>query len=304
MNAFARTLALGVAGRAQTAAVVASLAGASLGMAEKAEAVLMLPGQSAQSYLDLGATLENRVGFLKQIGTQGQVGYASVTFINSEYAITSAHLVAGVLQVGGSFQVGTGSNYLSSPGSLVSVTDVLIHPSYQGTNGASDTNNPDIAILRLATPLSGITQAQFGTANPGDVVTSGGYGFAFYAGQSSVPRDGFRRGWNASVKSGAPGYGVDQWYTATLFGTPEIPVNGKVLSGDSGGGVYNSLGQLVGINFGQTGNNLTVGTSSYLDLAQPDVLNWVQSNTVVPAPGSLALVGAGLMAGLGRRRRS
>ena len=70
------------------------------------------------------------------------------------------------------------------------------------------------------------------------------------------------------------------------------------------GGVYNSLGQLVGINFGQSGGNAWAGTTSYLDLAQPDVLNWVQSNTVVPAPGPLALVGAGLIAGLGRRRRS
>jgi uncharacterized protein (TIGR03382 family) len=300
MNAFARTLALGVAGKAQTAAVVATLA--SLGMSEEAEAVLKLPGQSAQAYLDLGATLENRVGFLKQIGTQGQVGYASVTFINSEYAITSAHLVAGVLQVGGSFQVGTGSNYLSSPGSLVSVTDVLIHPSYQGTNGASDTNNPDIAILRLATPLSGITQAQFGTANPGDVVTSGGYGFAFFAGQPTVPRDGFRRGWNAPVVSGVAGFGIDQWYNYSLFGGSSAPlVNGKVLSGDSGGGVYNSLGQLVGINFGQSGNNLSVGYSSYLDLAQPDVLNWVQSNTI-PTPAALTLLGLGALVGSRRRR--
>jgi hypothetical protein len=291
-----------VAGKAQAAAVVATLA--SLGVSENADAVLMLQGQSAQSYLDLGGTLENRVGFLKQIGTQGQVGYASVTFINSEYAITSAHLVAGVLQVGGSFQVGTGSNYLSSPGSLVSVTDVLIHPSYQGTNGASDTNNPDIAILRLATPISGITQAQFGTANPGDVVTSGGYGFAFFAGQPTVPRDGFRRGWNAPVLSGAPGFGSDLWYNSSQFGGfggGSVPVNGKVLSGDSGGGVYNSLGQLVGINFGQTGNNLTGGTSSYLDLAHPDVLNWVQSNTI-PTPAALSLLGLGALFG-GRRRR-
>ena len=103
MNAFARTLALGVAGKAQTVATVASLAGASLGMSEKAEAVLMLPGQSAQSYLDLGATLNNRVGWLQQNTIDGQVGYASATFINPYFAITAAHLVGTIYQNGGTF---------------------------------------------------------------------------------------------------------------------------------------------------------------------------------------------------------
>lgn len=293
--------------KAQTAATVASLAGASFGMAEKADAALMLPGQSAQSYLDLGATMQNKVGFLKQIGTQGQLGYASVTFINEQYAITSAHLIAGVLQVGGSFQVGTGSNYLTDPGNVVNVSSVLVHPAYQGNMGSADTNNPDIAILRFASPLAGITQATFGAAAPFDIVTSGGYGFAFYAGEPSVPRDGFRRGWNAPVKTGAPLYGSDTWYNYTQFGGASgssVPVNGKVLSGDSGGGVYNSLGELVGINFGQSGNSAILGTSSYLDLSQPDVLNWVQSNTTIPAPGALPLIGAAAMFGFGRRRRS
>jgi uncharacterized protein (TIGR03382 family) len=296
MNAFARTLALGVAGKAQAAAVVATLA--SLGMSEKAEAVLMLPGQSAQSYLNLGATLNNRVGWLQQNTIDGQVGYASATFINPYFAITAAHLVGTIYQNGGTFQVGTGGNFISDLGQVVNVAEVITYPGYAG--GVS-TNSPDIAILRLATPISGITQAQFGTANPGDVVTSGGYGFAFCAGQPTVPRDGFRRGWNAPVRFN-PLYGNDVYYNATNFLEGQgVNTIGKVLSGDSGGGVYNSLGQLVGINFGQSGNNLSVGYSSYLDLAQPDVLNWVQSNTI-PTPAALTLLGLGALVGSRRRR--
>lgn len=291
---------------AQTAATVAGLAGASLGMERPAEGVLMLPGQSAQSYLDLGATAQGRVGYLKQINSAGEVGgYASVTFINSHYAITSAHLVTGVLQNGGSFQVGTGLNYFTDPGTVVNVADVLVHPSYQGMPGATDTTNPDIAILRFATPIAGITQVSYGTANPFDVVTSFGYGFAFYAGQPTVPRDGFIRGWNARVRSSAPLFGDDQWYNSTLFGDANVPVNGKVIGGDSGGGVYNSQGQLVGINFGQTGNNASVGTTSYNDLGPGNPqLDWVQSNTVIPTPGAGALLGLGALAALGRRRRN
>jgi uncharacterized protein (TIGR03382 family) len=285
--------------KAQTAATVASLAGASLGMSEKAEAVLMLPGQSAQSYLDLGATLNNRVGFVEIVTPSSGNGYASVAMINDQFAITCGHVVWNNLQNGGTFRVGTGSNYFSDRGQVVDVAEVITYPGYPG---GVTTNSPDIAILRLATPISGITQAQFGTANPGDVVTSGGYGFAFFAGQPTVPRDGFRRGWNAPVVSGVAGFGIDQWYNYSLFGGSSAPlVNGKVLSGDSGGGVYNSLGQLVGINFGQSGNNLSVGYSSYLDLAQPDVLNWVQSNTI-PTPAALTLLGLGALVGSRRRR--
>jgi len=287
--------------KAQTFATVASLAGASLGMSEKAEAVLMLPGQSAQSYLDLGATLNNRVGFVEIVTPTGALGAASVALINENFAITCGHVVWNNLQNGGTFRVGTGANFLNDRGQVVDVAELITYPGYPG---GVTTNSPDIVILRLASPLAGITQAQFGTANPGDLVTAGGYGFTNYAGQPTVPRDGFRRGWNAPVSPGAPTFGADTWYNFSQFGGTvggSVPVNGKVLNGDSGGGVYNSLGQLVGINFGQSGNNLSVGFSSYLDLAQPDVLNWVQSNTI-PTPGALTLLGLGALVGSRRRR--
>ena len=259
-------------------AVIAAVA-VCAGAVVVADACLMLPGVPAQAYLDLGATGQGRVGYLKQINSAGQIGWASVTFINERYAITSAHLVTLLLQNGGSLQVGTGANYLTDPGTLVGVAEVLVYPTYQGGN---DVTNPDIAILRLATPLKGITQVEYGNASPFEVVTSYGYGFAFYAGQPTVPRDGFRRGWNARVRSSAPLFGNDQWYNSTLFGDANVPVNGKGLGGDSGGGVFNAQGQLVGINFGQSGNNASVGTTSYNDLAQPEVLAWVQANTTIP----------------------
>ena len=286
---------------AQTAATATALAGASFGSAPRADAALMLPGQSAQSYLDLGARFQNRVGFIKQIDSQGQVGYGSFALANRYYGITAGHIVYNLLQNGGSFQVGTGNNYLTEVGQVVNVADILVYPTYRGPG---DTNNPDIAIVRFAIPLNGVSQVSYGTASPGDIVTSAGYGFAFYAGQPSVPRDGFRRGWNAPVLA-APVYGADRWYNATFFGAAgdAARVNGKGLGGDSGGGVYNSRDELVGINFGQTGNASLFGTTSYLDLSNPEILDWVRSNTEIPAPGPLALLGAGLVAGLRVRRR-
>jgi hypothetical protein len=306
MNAFARTLALGVAGKAQLAAVVASLTGASFGAAERAEACLMRPGESAQSYLDLGATAQGRVGWLSGISSStGQQlgGYGTVTFINPYQAITAAHVVSGLFQNDNYARIGMGGNYFSDPGQQVDAYQATFYPTYQ--QGSVNTNNPDIAILTFATPLAGVSQVSYGTANPFDVVTSFGYGFAFFAGDPIVQPDGFRRGWNAPVKTGAPLFGDDQWYNWTQFGGGSgsaVPVNGKGLSGDSGGGVYNSQGQLVGINFGQTGNGASLGTTSYLDLSRPEVLSWLQANTVIPTPGTVGLLGLAALGMRGRRR--
>jgi hypothetical protein len=222
---------------AQTAATVAGLAGASLGMARPAEGCLMRPGESAQSYLDLGATAEGKVGWLKQTNSLGQVGYASATIINPYFAVTAGHAAGTILQSGGSLQFGTGGNYFNNQGQTISIAEAISYPSYQG---GVDTNNPDIVILKLATPLAGVSQVSYGTANPFDVVTSFGYGFAFFAGEPSVPRDGFRRGWNAPVKTGAPLFGSDQWYNYTQFGgggaQPSLSM-GKGSAVIQGGGV-------------------------------------------------------------------
>jgi len=286
--------------KAQTFATVASLAGASLGMSEKAEACLQLHPNPAGSYRALGETGQGKQGYLSGFGSNGQQlgGYASVTFINPYYAITAAHAVTNLFQNGTYARIGMGGNYFNEPGQTVDAYEAIFYPTYQ--QGSVNTNNPDIAILRLATPLQGVSQVSYGTANPFDVVTSFGYGFAFFAGDPIVQPDGFRRGWNARVNPGAPLFGSDTWYNFTQFGGTSVPVNGKALSGDSGGGVYNSQGQLVGINFGQTGNGASLGTTSYLDLSRPEIRSWLEANTVIPTPGTLGLLA---LAGLGVRGR-
>jgi hypothetical protein len=260
-------------------AVIAAVA-VCAGAVVVADACLMRPGVPAQAYLDLGATGQGRVGFLKGISSSGQVDYGSAAIINPYFVVTAGHVVGNFLQAGGTIQFGTGGNHFSDQGQVANVAEAIFHPAFQ--QGAVNTNNPDIVILRLATPLKGITQVEYGNASPFDVVTSYGYGFAFYAGAPIVPPDGFRRGWNARVGIGAPFFGSDQWYNYTQFVPGDVAVNGKGLSGDSGGGVFNAQGQLVGINFAQSGNGASVGSTSYLDLAQPEVLAWVQANTTIP----------------------
>jgi hypothetical protein len=289
--------------KAQTFATVASLAGASLGMSETAEACLQLHPNPADSYRALGGTGQSKQGYSSAIGSNGQQlgGFGSVTFINPYYAITAAHAVGNLYDNGGFLRIGTGGNFNSDPGQVVDAYEAIFYPTYQG---GVDTNNPDIVILKLATPLAGVSQESYGTANPFDVVTSFGYGFAFFAGDPIVQPDGFRRGWNARVNPGAPLFGSDTWYNFTQFGGTSVPVNGKALSGDSGGGVYNSQGQLVGINFGQTGNGASLGTTSYLDLSRPEIRSWLEANTVIPTPGTLGLLALAGLGVRGRRRES
>ena len=114
----------------------------------------------------------------------------------------------------------------------------------------------------------------------------------------------FRSGWDGRVQSFAPIASSDTYYNSTFFGDFDgVPLVGKVMNGDSGGGVFNQSAELVGLNTAQSGNSAIAGTSIYLDLSQPDVYNWIQSNTVVPEPSTMAMLGLGTAGLLLRRRR-
>jgi hypothetical protein len=246
---------------------------------QSAFAVLMPSGSNDQDYKDLGATFvtERKVLSLKQILNDGSgVGYASATPINSHYVITSAHLIDSLVDTA-HFEVGIGSNF-RSPVTSIAVSEINVYPGY--VNGSR--NGPDIAILKLATPLPNVQPATIGSASIGTVVSAAGYGVAHRVGESPpATRDGFIRGWNAEVQSGSPQNSSDVYYDHTYGFYTRINLGGKVLNGDSGGPVYNQVGQLVGLNTAQTGNQLE-GRNIYLVLSQPDVLAWIQANTVIP----------------------
>jgi len=240
-------------------------------------------GSIDQHYKDFGATLfEGSVLSLFQVAPDGSRFYASATYINEGYAITSAHLVKAEMDAGFTFQVARGTN-ANSPNNLTNVESVLIHPDYNGNSQAT----PDIAILKLAEPLPGIP-AVIGSVASGQKTTSAGFGYALRPDYSLNQADGFLRGWEAESNR-TFGVWSESLYQATRFGISslEITLNGKNLSGDSGGAVYYN-GMLVGLNTGQIGNADEVGASVFLTLATQQT--WIQQNTAIPEPTTAALV--------------
>ena len=286
----------GISNTAAVAATAASLAGATLGGRE-ALGGLMNPNTPESSYLNYGNQFQGRVGFWQwSLPGSTNPGFASVTFINEWTAITAGHTVPSNAS---GFQVGTGSNYLTNRGSVANVANILFYPGWDGTR-----NTPDVAILQFATPLTGVINAEFGTAAPGQIVRSGGYGFRLYPNaQPPYVRDGARMGWDAPVETFAPVDSSNVFYNSTRFaaGMPGVPLVGKGLGGDSGGGVFNQNWELVGWNTAQSGNLGTSGTTIYGDLTVPDVRSWVIANTI-PSPGFAGLVFAAAPY-VARRRR-
>jgi hypothetical protein len=246
---------------------------------QSAFAVMMQSGSNDQGYRDAGAAFaaNHRALSLKMTAVSGQIGFATVTPINTHFGITSAHAVTGTY-ANATCEVGTGIDAYN-PTSWIEISEVKIYPGY--VNGSR--GGPDIAVLKFAVPLAGFSPVTIGSANVGDVVSAAGYGYAFrYGDPIPTARDGYIRGWNAEVRSGTPQNSSDLYYDHSYGFFSWINLGGKVLAGDSGGPIYNQTGQLVGLNTAQTGNE-NQGHSIYLVLSQPDVLAWIQANTVIPA---------------------
>lgn len=279
---------------------------------EKADASLMLnsvvgPGGSIHdsgyralgtAFVANGDLLSFRV-LVPGIGT-GQRN-ASATMLTSEYAITSAHNIYDLLGFNPSYEVGSGDNYLTNRGSVTQIASITIFPGYNGT-----LQTPDIAIIQFSTPILGFNQNIIGSASPGDVLTAAGFG------RSGTPmtgefaeRDGAARGWEARMWDQAPSGNISPaFYRATTFGflNSGLSLNGAGLSGDSGGPVFNSAGELVGLLAAGTGVGQTAETS-YLRLSDPVIYSWLLANTNIPTPGTSALLGLAVGAGFTRRRR-
>jgi hypothetical protein len=279
---------------------------------EKAQANLRPDGSDDALYKAKGSQLQGQLlsfrVLVPGIGT-GQRD-TSATYFNSEYALTTAHNVVDLLQFNPSYEVATGDNYLTNRGMVIPVASVTVYPGYDGTR-----NTPDLAIIHFAQPQSDMHFAQasaaaamaIGRASPGDILTSGGFGVvATPSGGTISPRDGFSRAWESRVDSLPPTIASSVYYWSSDFGFYNQGIlNGKGMSGDSGGPEFNSLNELVGIDIAQVGNTGPFGAEVYLNLSQSEISSWINANTtVVPKPSSLLLVGLGAGGLLLRRRHA
>ncbi len=268
------------------------------GSADTAQAVLMHAGANDANHIALGVANGAHVLWVKS-EYNGFPFYFSAIKINNFYAITSGHGVytatydnPNILLITPSF-VGDGTNHLSDPGTVRTISQVIVYPTYGGNSGAVNFSQPDLVILKFSQPISGSnpTFATPGTLAIGDVVTSAGFGVPGFTNIGFLPMDGQLRGWVASVLSETSASFNTENYGHTRFNSNPYLLNGRVSSSDSGSPVYDVYGRLVGMNEGSTPppNNYDVaGASIFLDLTNPTILAWILANTALPIPPIIA----------------
>lgn len=286
----------------KSAAVITTLAGLSLGMAARpAEAVVYLDSSTDASHVSAALAFQGKLVWMEGY-TQGSTTpfYTSGTILDSRNILFTAHQTFTGSAPITYTSVGTGSNFITSPGNTVAVSDVVVDPGYVAGGGT-----PDFAIAHLATPLSIVSaRSSFASVSQGEELSAAGFGVWGTPKTGLHLQDGNSRAWTAPVDQNAGAYSSDLYFTAEFFIDGSLgPLNGKGANLDSGSPWLNSAGELVGISDAVSSG--PGGGNTYVErLSQPDSQNWINANEIaVPEPTSLAalaLTGAALL----RRRRN
>lgn len=227
-------------------------------------------GANDADYVALGSQYAGRTVYVRGVSlTTGNSATASGILLDPLNVLTSAHYATGVTVT----KVGNGSSITNSPGATSTVSSVSVYPGYVN-NGQF--NSPDIVILHLSTPLGNGIQSIAPVANGQSVILTG---FGFHGTPSGgVSFDGALRGWNGTIDNTGLPFNVsgDHYDSVYFLG---IPGNGNTLGGSSGGGVFNSSGELVGMIESQYGGTGPAGAQQFLNfLKSPGLLAWISTN--------------------------
>lgn len=223
-------------------------------------------------------------------GTQ----YLSAVRMGSNWGIAPAH----AFDVGSNFQIGNGSNWMTDRGLERSITSFVTHPlavpnTFVGTE-------VDLAVFFWGTALPG-TDLTIAPTVLNELLSYDGFGRPATAGGGNLPLDGQRRLFQTYAD--AFGFGIaSPDYVAGIFSSPSslnfLALGGTGTFGSSGSGVYNQSGNITALAVAQSGGTgyLSTTFSLRLSLYEP----WI--NTVVPSPGSAALLMLGSIFATRRRR--
>lgn len=290
----------------------AAMGAASLGLSgfggveeKRADAGIVISGDPAanQRAIDNGArySVENggNVAALR-FQSDTRTGYGSMVFVNPYTAIATAHQFSSSLGANQTYSVHTGSNYNS--GITYNPAEIFLHPN----------SSIDFAVIKFDVPVPIANDIVFGQSRPGDneSVWLSGYGESGTRATGYLPQDGFLRAGESRANFDAPLLGGSSLlYQNALFTNSLLrPTHLRLANGDSGGGVFNQNGQLVGLGWASS-TSINGSTSAFLNVLAPEVQGFLDSHiTAVPEPSSLALsfiaLGSGALAAWRRSRRN
>lgn len=289
---------------------------ATLALAPLGQAITIRDDVPDSSYLTLAADPTYQAAGSFDGGSWGGTLIAD-PFGQNIYVLTAAHLVSGG-------QIVPGVTHFTIGGNTYDVAGATVAPGYN-----SGTQLNDLAIVRLATPVTNVTPVAYytGSAELGQQITMIGYGITGTGSTGQVGAGGgIRRAANniidvldASTVGGLPStsylFDFDQ-PPMTALTTPNtgsrtpLALEGMLSSGDSGGGEFAVIGgtlYLVGINsyVADTDGN---PNGSYSDLGGATRVSLFSSfiSATIPEPASAGLLlgGAALLGSLRRRRGS
>jgi hypothetical protein len=238
-------------------------------------------------------TMFDSVGWLGMLGPSGDVEHwGSAVLIDPHWILLAGHEVFAYDNTG--LQFGLGSNVLTDPGEIRTVSATFVFPGYTGGWGGS---LDDIALGYLADPILDVTPAERfrGTDEVGTHVNIAGYGLPGTPSGWLGEHDGQQRageniidGIGYSIFGFGPNYLLADF--GSLVGTRSLALEFGATDGDSGGGWFNDAGELVALNAFQWSNYRDTGAirvseyNTWIDetIAVPEPTTWVMLLTLLP----------------------
>ena len=203
---------------------------------------------------------------------------ASGTVINNQWVLTSRHFIDGL--PGSTFSISTGQNFMTNPGVTLPVQRWITHSN----------PNIDLVLLKIDGVIPGATNAVFAAPVVGELNYYIGYGVKADLSNNTQVYDGNRRLFTAAVYGQIFGsvLGPELVFESDFGPNNQSTFAGKGWNFDSGGGVFNSLGQQTGTMLYQGGGQ-SYGFTGSQKLSNSAIQEWISANVNVP---NLAIVQA------------
>lgn len=222
-----------------------------------------------------------------------------------------AHQIKPYLDFNPTFRFGTGSNYLTSPGTVYQLAGFALTPGW--VNSGSNSSIADLAVGHLNGAIANFAfdKVVFADArpHPEQILNWAGYGQPGSPNAGLLSADGSIRGGTTSVSTVNPFGGASpslylptKWFDDGSF----LPQGMMPTQGSSGSLLRDEFGQIVA-QYNRASINPNLGVAYGIDFTNVANRNFLFDNasfSAVPEPGTFTLVALALATFAYTRRRS